>query len=613
MKWKSNKKTNSLFSSLYRTIGLVFQVAASDIWRLIVINLIFGSGPVFILYLSKLVIDETSRLATVHSGTNFMNLLLTNKVLLWSIFLFIIINILLDSAETINGFIFSKLKDRLVGGIKELIFKKVSEFDDISLFENPKLLNTLYLARDNIPKLTQLANVIVNLLTGIFAFIPVVILSFSIGWWVPLLIIMTAIPSIYKQLHYESLTWGVEEAQADLVKQMSINERVLTGEEYAKELRQYKLQDFLLKRWKGLFVQAFQQLQKVRKKGTYAILGWSLISGIGVGIPYVYVVYMAIQGSFSLGDLALFAGLVYQVRRSLFILVGNLTDIQGIALASTTVFKLLDLETTLKIQENDGKFVRDMNNQGLDFSNVSFSYPGNQEKVLNNINLTINHGEMVVIVGENGAGKTTLSKLISRLYDPSEGTIKWNGVDIKQLPLDDLREKIAVVNQDYARFPTSARENIAFGSLSHLQEDEIILGAAEGAGLKNVLERLDDGLDTPLSKQLDNGIDLSGGQWQRISIARALIREVQSEILLLDEPTASLDPNTEHEIFHILSEMAKDKIAIVISHRLALARKADKVVVMEKGEIVEIGSHEELMKKEGLYYALFTRQASSYF
>ncbi|NGP46772.1 ABC transporter ATP-binding protein [Bacillaceae bacterium SIJ1] len=256
---------------------------------------------------------------------------------------FILINIVLDTAETINGFQLAKLKDKLVGGIKRRIFKKVSEFDDISLFEDPKLLNYLHLAHGNIQKITQLVNVMINLLIGFFTFIPVFILSFSIAWWVPIIIFVTAIPSIYKQLQYEEKTWSVEFSQADLVKQMSINENVLTNETFSKELRQYQLSSFFLDRWNKLFDEAFKQIQDVRKKGTNVILSWSLLSGIGVGIPYIYVVYMAGNGAFSLGDLALFAGLVYQVRRSIFIFVGNLTEVQRIALASSALFDLLNL------------------------------------------------------------------------------------------------------------------------------------------------------------------------------------------------------------------------------------------------------------------------------
>lgn len=601
-----------MFLSLFRTMKLVVRIAATDIWGLVFINLIVGAGPVIVLYLSKVVIDETVVIASESSGVGGINTISSSNILLWSVVFFILINIVLDTAETINGFQLAKLKDKLVGGIKRLIFKKVAEFENISLFEDPKLLNNLHLAYGNIQKITQLLNVIINLLTGVFTFIPVFILSFLIAWWVPIIIFITAIPSILKQLQYEEKTWSVESAQADLVKQMNINESVLTNEVFSKELRQYQLSSFFLDRWNKLFDKAFKQLQDVRKRGTYVVLFWSLLSGVGVGIPYIYVVYMAGNGAFSLGDLALFAGLVYQVRRSIFILVGNLTEVQGIALASTALFDLLNLKQNLKIGNMSMDEVTNNESTFLSFQSVSFSYPGNNRLVLDDINLNINKGELVVIVGDNGSGKTTLAKLITRMYDPTEGEINFNGVDIKEFNITEYRKRIAVVNQDFSKFPNTARENIGFGYLSKLNEDPDIYKAAEGAGLSEMLKNLEAGIDTPLTKQLENGIDLSGGQWQRISIARALMRREQSDIILLDEPTASLDPNTEHDIFNILKEMSKEKIAIVISHRLALATMADHIVVMKKGRIIEFGDHQELMERQGDYHSLFTKQSSSY-
>ncbi|NGP46771.1 ATP-binding cassette domain-containing protein [Bacillaceae bacterium SIJ1] len=248
----------------------------------------------------------------------------------------------------------------------------------------------------------------------------------------------------------------------------------------------------------------------------------------------------------------------------------------------------------------------------LHFQNVSFSYPGHEKLVLDNIHLKIKKGEMVVIVGDNGAGKSTLAKLITRMYDPSKGQIIFNGTDIKEFNIEEYRKNLAVVNQDFSRFPNTARENIGFGDLSNINDDHDIYKAAEGAGIRELLENLEYDLDTPLTKQLDKGIDLSGGQWQRISIARALMRKDQSEIVILDEPTASLDPNTEYDIFNILKEMAKESIAIVISHRLALATMADYIVVMKDGKIIEFGDHQELMEERGEYYSQFTKQSSSY-
>ena len=209
-------------------------------------------------------------------------------------------------------------------------------------------------------------------------------------------------------------------------------------------------------------------------------------------------------------------------------------------------------------------------------------------------------------------GKTTLAKLLCRLYDPTQGSIYWNDQDLRSLKLDHLRSRIAVVMQDYARFPAKLRENVGWGFLPKVEEAEVIQTALQDAGLSYLCAELAEGLETPLGKQLEDGIDLSGGQWQRVAIARALMRLSEAELLVFDEPTAALDPKNEHEIYQIFRAIAKGRMTVVVSHRLALAKMADRIVVLEHGQIVEIGSHEELMGKEGTYHMMFSRQKSSY-
>ncbi|MBS3986111.1 MAG: ABC transporter ATP-binding protein, partial [Selenomonadales bacterium] len=218
--------------------------------------------------------------------------------------------------------------------------------------------------------------------------------------------------------------------------------------------------------------------------------------------------------------------------------------------------------------------------------------------------------EVLLLVGENGAGKTTLTKLMSRLYDPDAGEITWGGTNLKGVDIKELRERIAVVVQDYARFPVTARDNIGFGDLAKLHDDSTLLLAAQEVGLD--IAELPLGLDTPLSKMLEQGTDLSVGQWQKVAIARALLRQTKAELVLLDEPTAAIDPQSEHKILEILREFVGGKMAIVVSHRLSLARVAHRIAVLSGGRIVEQGTHAELMALGGRYCDMFTRQASSY-
>ncbi|PSN16692.1 ABC transporter ATP-binding protein, partial [filamentous cyanobacterium CCP5] len=386
-----------------------------------------------------------------------------------------------------------------------------------------------------------------------------------------------------------------------------------TSEDYAKEVRLFSLQETLLSRWQSLFDQTFAKMQQIRYEGALAVMLWALGGGLGVALPYVFVVLGVLGGRFTLGDLALYTGIILQLRRSLYILIGNTGDIYDVSLATAPIFQLLDLEPQLHTgSQRILPLLADDPRQGIWVHDVSFTYPGAERPTLQQVSLSVRPGEMVALVGENGAGKTTLAKLLCRLYDPTKGQIFWHGRDLQSLSLGELRAHIAVVMQDYARFPATLRENVGWGYLPKVSETTMITRSLQEAGLEKILTELDQGLETPLGKQLEDGTDLSGGQWQRVAIARALMRLGTADLLVFDEPTAALDPKNEQEIYDIFRSIAEGRMAVVVSHRLALAKLCDRIVVLEHGQIIEQGSHDELMALGGQYHLMFTRQASSY-
>ncbi|WP_341735441.1 ABC transporter ATP-binding protein [Microcoleus sp. CAWBG640] len=612
------------FQALRRSLDLIIQAAPVELRNLILLNVIRGAAPSGVLFLDKLIIDEVSRLLSQTQTAQPFALMLSQPILLWSIAGVLSLKLVGDSIDSISSFTVTSLRDRLQGAVEGKVLEKVANFDDIALFENPELLNIVELAKTGISRIQQLAFTISMTITGIFIFIPSVSLAAAIAWWVPLVILISSIPSIYIERKYTKLIWKIQKKQAKISREMNLSARVLTGEEYAKELRLFGLQELWLKRWQGQFVQYFSEMQAIRKKGAIVVLLWSIISRIGVALPFVYIVMGALGRRYTLGDLALYSGLIVQVEQSLQLLINNYTNLYDIALGVSPIFQLLDLKPELQsplgdvvsrlpsLPEGSQDSHPTTDKIGIEIKHLSFCYPGSSKNTVTDINLTINPGEMLVLVGENGAGKTTLGKLLGRLYDPTSGSIAWNGKDLRSYSLAYVRSRIAVVMQDYARFPSTVRENVGFGDLLSLSDDTAINEAISEAGISAKVNTLSAGLETPLGKQLEDGIDLSGGQWQRIAIARALMRLDTAEVLIFDEPTAALDPKTEHEIYSIFRQIAAGKTTIVISHRLGLAKIADRIAVMENGKIAEIGTHDELIASNGIYCSMFTRQASSY-
>jgi len=638
------------FQALRRSLGLIIKAAPIELRNFILLNIIGGAAPSAVLFLEKLIIDEVSRLLSQTKTAQPFALMLSHPILLWSIGGVLSLKLIGDSLETMTSFAATSLRDRVQGFVEGKVLEKVANFDDIALFENPELLNIVKLAKTGVSQIQQLALILSMTSTGIFIFIPSIGLAAAIAWWVPLLMLVSSSPSIYIQTKYSDIIWRVQEKQAKISREMDLSARVLTGEEYAKELRLFGLQELWLKRWQGQFLQFFTEMQRIRKKGAIVVLFWSVFSRIGVALPFVYIVMGALGGRYTLGDLALYSGLIVQVEQSLHLLIGNYTDLYEISLGVSPIFQLLDLKpelqspladvasrlpslpdrrqdarSTSQLQDRrqDASATSQLQDRGQDASatkdkiaieieHLSFCYPGSSKSTVEDINLTIQPGEMLVLVGENGAGKTTLGKLLGRLYDPTSGRIAWNGKDLRSYSLAYVRSRIAVVMQDYARFPSTVRENVGFGDLLSLSDDTAINEAISEAGISAKVNSLASGLETPLGKQLEDGIDLSGGQWQRIAIARALMRLSTASVLIFDEPTAALDPKTEHEIYSIFRQIAAGKTTIVISHRLGLAKIADRIAVMENGKIAEIGTHDELIASNGIYCSMFTRQASSY-
>jgi ATP-binding cassette, subfamily B, bacterial len=604
-----NLKGMSYFKTLLRTIKIIFNAAPFDILVVAAIDFIAGFAPTITLLLTKYIVDDLTKITKAspivlnEAGTSRIYTLL---------FVMLAVSVLSEAFLPFGNILFPNMEDKVQGYVKISLMKKASEFKDILIFESPEILNLLKLAEKGTRKLNEFSYIFFNVLGGSLNLFPSIFVSTFIAWWIPVIISLTAIPSLIIEPKYRILSWSVEETQAEPIRQLDIYYNLLLSESFAKEVRILSIQPIILEKWAELHKTIYEKMYRLRLKGGFLTFVSSCFEGLGLAIPYFVIVSGVMNRTYTIGDLVLFSGLILQVRAGLNRSVSSLNMLLSTILSIRPIFQFLDLKPIL----NDENSSHDLNNHtqeaGLEIEAINFSYPGSTQLALKDINLKVMPGQLIVIVGENGSGKSTLAKLICRFYDPQSGSIVWNGQSIKSLPVDDLRSKMGVVFQDFARFPASVRENIGWANLEKLNDDVFIKSLLLKVKLFRFFDQNHEGMDTLLTKLFDGGTDLSGGQWQRIAIARALARIDTTELLILDEPTASIDPENEHDIYALIREMSKHCTTLVVSHRLGMARFADRVVVLNDGRIIEEGTHEALMLQAGKYSEMFNKQMSQY-
>jgi ATP-binding cassette subfamily B protein len=337
-----------------------------------------------------------------------------------------------------------------------------------------------------------------------------------------------------------------------------------------------------------------------------------LLSGIGTAgyySAYVFAVWRTVAGVFSFGTLTLLANAIREASFNLQQTFSTLSTIADQALFLTDLFAFFQMRPTIESKPNALPAPRPIL-RGFEFRNVSFRYPDSSRLVLNNLNFYLRPGERVALIGENGEGKTTIVKLLTRLYDPVEGQVLLDGVDLREYDLEDLYREIGVIFQDYMRYDMTARENIAVGKIAEIDNLPMLQHSAQKSLADSVVGKLPSGFDQMLGRRFDGGVDLSGGEWQKVALARAYLRDAQ--VLILDEPTSALDARSEYEVFQRFAELTTGKMALFISHRFSTVRMADRIVVLDNGSIAEEGDHDALTQLGGRYAEMFELQAASY-
>ena len=376
-----------------------------------------------------------------------------------------------------------------------------------------------------------------------------------------------------------------------------------------KEIRAYVLADYLLGRHRKLSEDLFKQRQQMFKLGSRMSTISGIITGTVLALAYVFVAYKGIHGSINPGAVVLVIGAFTSVAGTLGNISSTFVSIDQHTAFLDDYFSFLSIEPLVPVPSKP-YVIPDASVEGIEFNNVTFTYPGGTESALNGLNLHIRKGELMALVGENGAGKSTLIKLLLRFYDVQEGYLSIGGIDIKDIDPEELRNRIGVLFQDYATYELSVRENVIMGRPNGTPEDIRVIKALQDARSEWLINRMPNGLDSKVGRLFEGGHDLSGGEWQRLALARIMYRN--ADIWILDEPTASLDPEAEAAIFAELKENLKGRIGIVISHRFSTVRIADRIAVIDDGKIKELGTHEELIAAGNRYAQLFELQASGY-
>jgi len=448
--------------------------------------------------------------------------------------------------------------------------------------------------------------VVQNIIT--LASFAVALLAFNA--LIALVLFVATIPSFiaqnkYSKLQFRLLTWRAPE-----FRRMQYIEHVLTVDNSVKEVKLFGLGAPLLQRYTDMFWKIFEEDEHLARRRSWISVFWGMVASASYYVAYAWVIYEFIAGRIPLGTGLVFYLTLFRSSQGTFQgLFDNINKLYENGLFMDNLFGFLKLMPQMPAAERPAPMPQRFKT-GLEFRHVWFRYPGREDWALRDLNLAIAPGEKLALVGPNGAGKTTLIKLLTRLYDPTEGQILLDGVDLREYDPDELRLRIGVIFQDFVKYQLTAKENIGFGQIDRLDDRERLASSAERGGADEVLAGLPEGMDTMLGRWFEKGYELSGGQWQKIALSRAFMRD--GEVLVLDEPTAALDAEREYEIFQRFRDLTAGKIAVLISHRFSTVRMADRIAVIEDGQISELGSHAELLARGGTYARLFEMQAEGY-
>jgi ATP-binding cassette subfamily B protein len=480
---------------------------------------------------------------------------------------------------------------------------------DLQTYENPLFYDRLDRARvqatDRLGMIQSIGRLVQQVITTIS--LSVAIIFFSP--WLLLLLVAGVIPAFLGESHFAFLGYAKNFRQTPIRRQLDYLLVLGGSREAAKEMKLFGLSKFLVERFTRLSNAIYAENVSLARRRLLAGSFLSMIGIAGLYSAYVFVIMRTISGALTIGSLTLLTGAIVQASTNIQQTFSTLSGIADQALFLTDLLAFFGMQPTIRSKPLALPAPRPIV-RGFEFRGVSFAYPGSSRLILNRLNFHLHPRERVALIGENGQGKTTIVKLITRLYDPTEGQVLLDGVDLREYSLEDLYREISVIFQDFMRYEMTASENIAVGKIDSLEDSNLLRIAAHKSLADEVVGKLPFKYDQMLGRRFDGGLDLSGGEWQKVALARAYLRDAQ--LLILDEPTAALDARSEFEVFKRFAELTEGKMALFISHRFSTVRMADRIVVLENGSIAEEGSHDQLSKLGGRYAEMFEMQAASY-
>lgn len=599
----SVNKLFASFSSLVRILSISWK--SSRKWTLlstlfIALEIISGLG---VLYLLKQMVDVvTNVLAEPTAADNIGDVL--HYVILTGLgtLAYVVARALAGFARETQGMLVADHVDNMV--------QETAISVDLAFYESPLYHDTLERARQSgSQRPAQVASNLMLLGKNVLMLTAIVVMIATINWLLLPIILFAIVPALIARIYFTRILYDWQRRRTQMERRAGYLDWLMTSDIHAKELRLNQLGNFLRIKYKYIRDEIRGEKLAISRKRTMVESIVAAVASIIFFTSLGYLAWNTAQGQNSVGELVLFLLIFQRAQTMGQELVQQLSKLYEDHLYMGMLFEFMDMQHTVPRSTQPVK-IEHSEKANLKLENVCFAYPGTHRNVIKNVNMEIKPGQIVALVGANGSGKTSLIKLMTRLYDPTEGHIKVNGIDAQHCDIDEYRQLFSVIFQDYSHYAESVHENIRFGHINGKDADRSVPWAAENSGAAAFIDELENKYDTMLTRLFDDGKELSVGQWQKIALARAFM--LKSNIVILDEPTSAMDPVAESELFENFRERISHRSALVISHRLSTIRLADYIYVMDDGEIKEAGTHETLFELGGIYHDLFSRQAKYY-